>query len=130
MIAGLKINTIIHVNRLNGPPARLSADGLTVFIGMHDRSATQEHGGQKIKVATTEFKREFNPDTEHADIAILTLANPAELGEFVNVVCLTNQPAHENSQCFATGYGVKDEKGQGEITLKKVMEFSLAMAAS
>lgn len=55
----------------------------------------------------------FNPKTEYSDIAILTLDRPVEINQFVNLVCMTKQEADRNPQCYATGYGIKDETNKG-----------------
>lgn len=100
--------------------AQLAPSQLTVFAGLHDRSNLEHKQWQLRKVAKIRIHPNFKHETEHADIALLTLDKQIEIDQFVNAVCVTKHLANPNSHCYATGYGVEDKKGKGEITIKKV----------
>lgn len=107
-----------NIIRVGNLTANLPSDRLTIFAGLHDGSNIQESGGQHRKAKRIQVHPDFNPQTERADIAILTLAVPMKMTQTVQVVCITNQAANANSQCHATGYGSKRKTGKGKFRSK------------
>lgn len=49
----------------------------------------------------------FNAFNLTNDVAIITLAEPAKMTKYVDIVCVAQQPVPPKTPCYVTGYGLQ-----------------------
>lgn len=95
-----------------------------VRVGEHNlkRSSKNE---QDINIATNGVKihRSYNREETDYDIALLKLAQPVTLNEFVNTICLNDQQSRfsDDKKCLITGWGRIHESKRPSPVLKEAI---------
>ncbi|XP_069125482.1 transmembrane protease serine 9-like [Argopecten irradians] len=82
----------------------------TVRLGVHDKTTTGSTE-QRVSVRAIKSHPSYNNNDLNNDIAILVLARPVTLNNYVNTVCITEEDVPAGTNCVATGWG--DTQGTG-----------------
>jgi len=125
LVSQTKVLTAAHCVR------DIDVASLKVRLGEYDTMLggdREPRPHQDIPVQSIRLHENFNPGTLFNDVAIISLAFPAELTEHINPICLPSQEEitsgsyYDPSQCFASGWGKNafDESGMFQTTLRKV----------
>uniref|UniRef100_K1QQC8 Tolloid-like protein 2 n=1 Tax=Magallana gigas TaxID=29159 RepID=K1QQC8_MAGGI len=67
----------------------------------------EEHDSHQIVVGVSKVlvHERYDHDTTENDIALLKLANPVTLNDYVNIVCLPKRTVSSGQHCYITGFG-------------------------
>ncbi|XP_073242452.1 chymotrypsinogen B-like isoform X2 [Porites lutea] len=76
----------------------------TVVVGGHRRTGSTSVQ-QRLRVITLHKHSGFSTQNLKHDVAVLQLERPVQLSDKVNTVCLPDQDADLNSNCYITGWG-------------------------
>lgn len=82
-------------------------------------SLSRMSGGQNIAVRKIIAHPGFESRYYRHDVALMELAYPVNLNDYVQIACLPSGPVIPNAQCYATGWG-DDEKNTNPEYLKEV----------
>jgi secreted trypsin-like serine protease len=78
---------------------------LRVALGLHQRLITNTGRTQLIGVQRIFMHEQYNSVTQAHDIAVLRLCQPAQLNDYVNLICLPGPDPQETQSVTAIGWG-------------------------
>ena len=81
---------------------------MVVTAGVHDRWVNDEkiwqYRGIIHAIVHPNYKKCGNGNEDY-DIALLKMANPFELNEYVKPACIPKKPVEDDLQCIISGWG-------------------------
>jgi len=87
--------------------------GLTIVAGLHDQKQHVAGRAQRVQVQQIFKHEQYNTQTNQHDVAILKLASPVVLNDYVNIACLPSagtEPAVKSPVMIA-GWGTTSFQG-------------------
>ena len=86
------------------PPWR----SVTLLLGKY-HILSSEVTEQKVLVNRRIEHPEYDPETLDHDLALLRLAKPARLSQYIQPIALPGHPTYPNQSCTISGWGLTDE---------------------
>lgn len=79
-------------------------DDWTVMLGQQELRTTGRHQ-QLHNVSHIIMRKDYDDISSVHDVALVKLASPATLNDYVNLACLASVPLQPHTTCYVTGFG-------------------------
>ncbi|CAF4469514.1 unnamed protein product [Rotaria socialis] len=98
----------------------VSSSQLRIVAGLHQRQNQNTGRTQNIGVSRIFMHEQYNSVSQAHDIAIIRLAQPVQLNEYVRLICLPGPDPQESATVTVAGWGTTFKNSPLATTLRQV----------